>query len=71
MTAWTFGAKLLWLPLTAGYLKLQVPASSSRVRHNGERMPAAALVPVSIWFIVIMFKPATYTSEKQSLIYLW
>ena len=40
MTAWTFGAKLWWLPLTAGCVKLQIPASSSRVRHNGERVQA-------------------------------
>ena len=50
--------------MTAGCVKLQLPASSNRVRHNGERVPAAVLVPVSIWFTVIMLKPATYTLQK-------
>ena len=49
---------------------LQLPASSSRVRHNGEHMPAAVLVSVSIWFLVIMLKPATYTS-KDNPIYVY
>ena len=70
MTAWIFGAKLEWLSLTAGCVKLQIPASSNRVRRNGERVPVAVLVPVSIWFIVIMLKPATYTSQKHSQISL-
>ena len=71
MTARIFGAKLYWLPLTAGCLKGQLPASSSRVRHNGQRVPPTVLAPVSIWFIVIVLKPATYTSKKQYLICLW
>ena len=45
--------------------KLQLPVSSSRVRHNGERMPAAVLAPASMWFIVIMLKPAIYTFKKM------
>ena len=53
------------------YKKLQLPASSNRLRHNGERVPAAVLVPVSIWFIVIMLKPANNTSQKHSHICLW
>ena len=61
MNAWIFGAKLEWLSLTAGCVKLQLPASSSRVRHNGERVPAAVLAPVSICFIVILLKSASYT----------
>ena len=71
MTAWIFGAKLYWLSMTAGCVKLQLPASSNRVRHNGERVPATVLVPVSIWFIMIMLKPVTYTSQKHSQICLW
>ena len=71
MTARIFGAKLWWLPLTAGCVKRQLPASSSRVRHNGQRVPPAVLAPVSIRFIMIMLKPATYTSTKQYLICLW
>ena len=54
-----------------GMCKATTPASSNRVRHTGERVPAAVLVPVSIWFIVIMLKPATYTSQKHSHIFLW
>ena len=42
-----------------GRVKLQLPASSSRLHHNGEPMPAAVLEPVPIWLIVIMLKPAT------------
>ena len=71
MTAWTFRAKLWWLPLTGRCVKPQLLASSICVCHNGEHVPAAVLAPVSIWFIVIMLKPATYTSKKQSLICLW
>ena len=71
MTARIFGAKLWWLPLTAGCVKRQLPASSSRVRHNGQRVPPAVLAPVSICFIVIMLKPATYTPKKQYLVCLW
>ena len=54
----------------AGCVKLQLPASSSRVRHNGERMSAAVLMPVSIWFIVIMLKPVTNAS-KNTLLYVY
>ena len=71
MTAWIFGAELYWLSLTAGCVKPQLPAPSNRVRHNGKRIPAAVLVPVSIWFIVFMLKPATYASQKHSQICLW
>ena len=39
-------------------------------RLNGQRVPPAVLAPVSIWFIVIMLKTATYTSKKQYLI-IW
>ena len=49
----------------AGCVKLQLPASSSRVCHNGERVPVTILLTVSIWFIVIILRPETYTSEKQ------
>ena len=66
MTVWIFGSKLYWLSLTAGCVKLQHPASSNRVRHNGERVPASVLMPVSIWFIVIVLEPVTYTSQKHS-----
>ena len=59
MTAWLFGAKLQWLPLTAGCVKLQIPASSRGMHHNGERVPAAVLAPVQIWSNVIMLKTAT------------
>ena len=71
MTAWIFCRKLWWLPLTAGCVKLQLPASSSRVGHNGEHVQAIVLAPVSICFIAIMLKPVTYTSRKQSHICLW
>ena len=60
-----------WQPLMAGCVKLQLPASSSRMRHNGERVPVAVLVAVSICFIVIMLKPVTCTSERQSHVCLW
>ena len=52
MTAWIFGAKLQWLPLTVGCV-------------------AVILMPLLIWFVVIMLKPATYTSKKQSHVCLW
>ena len=53
-----FGAGLLHY-IISGPVKLQLPVSSSRVRHNGERVSAAVLAPVPIWLIVIMLKPAT------------
>ena len=59
ITVRIFGAKLLWLLLTAGCVKLQLLASSRRVGYNGERVPVAVLTPVLIWFIVIMLKPTT------------
>ena len=71
MTALVFGANLWWLPLTAGCVKLQLPASSSRVRHNGERVPAAVLAPVSIWFVVETLKLVTYSSPKQFNLCMW
>ena len=43
-----------------GMCKASIPCVKQS-RHNGERMPAAVLAPVSMWFIVIMLKPAIYT----------
>ena len=71
MTVWIFGAKLQWLPLTVGCVKMQLPALSSRVRHNGERVPDAILAPVSIWLIVIMLEAVTYSSPKNNLLYVY
>ena len=45
-------------------LYIQPPALRSHVRHSRERVPAAVLAPVSIWFIVSMLKPATYVHPK-------
>ena len=53
-----------------GMCKQQILASRGHVRHNGERIPATVLAPVSIWFIVIMLKPVTYTSKKQSYMFM-
>ena len=61
MTVWICGAKLWWLPLVAGCVKLEFPVSISRVRQNGECVQAAVLMPVSIWFIMVMLKPRTST----------
>ena len=53
------------VPLTAGCVKLKLPASSSRLCHNGNRVPVAVLTPVLLRFVVIMLKPAAHTSRNQ------
>ena len=52
------------------YILKVTPASSSRVRHKGERLPVAVLAPVSIWLIVFMLKPATYTSKMIAYMFM-
>ena len=43
---------------------------SSGVSHTGERVPAAVLTPILIWFIVIMHKAVALTA-KNNLIYVF
>ena len=50
ITAWMFGAKRQWLPMTTGCVKLnKYPVSNSRVHHKGYRVPVATLAPISLW----------------------
>ena len=35
-----------------------IPGANSRECHNGDHVPVATLTPVTIWFIMIMFKRA-------------
>ena len=64
VTAWIFGAKQYWLSVC----KATTPGVNNRVRHNGERVPAAVLVPVSIWFIVLMLGVRLWLRKWISLI---
>ena len=57
-----FWCETVVVTLTAGCVELQVLASSSRVRHNGNRVPAATFTPVSIWFTLITLEIAAQTT---------
>ena len=51
------------------WFEIVVPKLATILSHNGYPMPTAVLMPVSIWFIVIMLKFAAHTS-KISLMYV-